>query len=968
MKFFSKSIFIVLLGNFKSRQFQIVSVFSGKVFIYCIYCFSVLFLSGSNSLSVNKEFMSLEREEKQNKKPGDYFVEERTVSKSKRQEEEQKARGLVLRFHRWPKLKEQKELTSLLKARGLKRTKNIKSFKAQLFGWEGGGLKPSSLGEKACLKLKSLSYVRRCSPDTLLSVSSIKVSTNILSQLSVNSIKNSTNTLSQFSRMTNKKTEAGFNVECENCKNQKFESLIAVLKKALDIIKTCDIVSDKRELMKGKLSDYWAQELIGSDLLREELEKIPPPDIENWISVFDTTEEDHNISVKNLISDEALHAVLPELGERKVPFLDTNPRIGFSSGDYKKAKGYKPSLSMYETSYPGDYLFGFKKRSPHYINNSMYWVESEDIYEVFKELSSSGVSKSIVVTISGNRFPQRLDDIKRKASKDYDVIVVGSFSPKGLVSDFSQSGEELSILAPSDNWLTSAGKNGEYRKFGGTSGATPLVTGSLAGFEWLSGYHPTAKEAKVLLEKTALPTLHSFEKPPINGAGLLNAYKLGEVAKRLKEKCGPSISCFKEEILKDKNYHFPEDKSLKRDVARFFPFCSAGGEAGALSNLSGCEEKEKLFKRLRKAVLLRPSEELLKSLSCIYKAGGFEQNTEALDKLAMALGTEEEVRAKLKERLAKKPVSDEILRLALGMGGFEEEFDSSELRRGIDIAEGLGENGLPLLEEGFKSGDRELQKEALRSAGEIGEKGLPLLDKGFESGVRELQKQALVSAGKIGEKGLPLLDKGFESGVRELQKQALVSVGEIGEKGLPLLDKGFESGVRELQKQALDSAGEIGEKGLPLLEEGFASGVRELQEEALDSAGEIGEKGLPLLEEGFESGVRELQKVALRSAREIGEKGLPLLEEGFESGVRELQKQALRSAGEIGEKGLPLLEEGFKNADPKLQQQALYSASWLGEKELPLLRKVLKNQKNLDEDIRKQIKSYLKHMKRKSAL
>ena len=185
-------------------------------------------------------------------------------------------------------------------------------------------------------------------------MNSIKVATNILSQLFVNSIKNSTNILSQFSRMTNKKTEAGFNVECENCKNQELESLIAVSQKALDI-KTCDIVSGKWRLMKGKLSDYWAQELIGSDLLREELEKIPPPDIENWIAVFDSKRWDHNIRVKNLISDEALHAVLPELGKRKVPFLETKPE---SHRDYIKAKRYKSALSMYETSYPGDYLFG----------------------------------------------------------------------------------------------------------------------------------------------------------------------------------------------------------------------------------------------------------------------------------------------------------------------------------------------------------------------------------------------------------------------------------------------------------------------------------------------------------------------------------------------------------------------------------------------------------------------------------
>ena len=893
MKFFSKSIFIVLL------DFQIVSVFSGKVFIYFIYCFSVLFLSGANPLSVNKEFVSLEGEEKRNKKPGDYFVEERTLSKSKSQEEEQQARGLVLRFHRWPTLKEQEELVRILEASGLKRTKNIKSFNAQLFGWEEGVLKPSSLGEEACLKLKNLSYMRRCSPDI---------------QLSVNS----------FKRMTHKKTEAGFNPECENCKNQEFESLTAVSQKSVDI-KTCNIVSSKLGLMEGKLSDYWAQELIGSDLLREELEKTPPPDIENWISVFDSKADGHNIGVKNLISDEALHSVLPELGERKVPFLEVDVR-SLSDRDYKKAKRYKSSLSMYETSYPGDYLFDFKKRSPHYINNSMGWRGSEDIYEVFKELSTSGVTRSIVVTTSGNEFPKRLDDIKSKASKDYDLIIVGSFSPKGFVSASSQSGEELSILAPSDSWLTSAGKNGEYKKFGETSGAAPLVTGSLAGFEWLSGYHPTAKEAKILLEKTALPTLHSFEQPPINGAGLLNAYKLGEVAKRLKKKCGQSISCFKEEILKDKNYHFPEDKSLKRDLARFFPFCSAGGDARALSDLSSCEEKEKLFKRLRKSVLLKPSEELLKSLSCIYKARGFEQNAEALDKLAMALGTEEEVRSNLKENLANKPVSDEIIRLAMGMGGFEDEFDFSEWMEGIRIAGGLGENGLPLLEKVFENGDFELQVQVLHSAEEIGEKGLLLLKKGFASGVPELQKQALKSAESIGEKALPLLEEGFKSGVLELQKQALKSAESIGEKALPLLEEGFKSGVLELQKQALKSAESIGEKALPLFEEGFASGVPELQKQALDLA------------------------------ESIGEKALPLFEEGFASGVRELQKQVLKSAGSIGEKALPLLEKGFASDNLILQQEAMFSAKSIGKNSLPLLRKVLKNQTNLDENVKEQIR------------
>ena len=165
-------------------------------------------------------------------------------------------------------------------------------------------------------------------------------------------------------------TEASFVFECEDCKNQAVKSITKVSQKALNI-RTCGLISDKRKLMKGSLSDYWAQELIGSDLLREELEKTPPPDQEDWIAVFDSSaSEDHNIAVKNLISDEALHAVLPELGERKTAFLDTYG-IHQSRADYVKGKGYKPALSVYETSYPGDYLFGFKKRAPHYINNSM---------------------------------------------------------------------------------------------------------------------------------------------------------------------------------------------------------------------------------------------------------------------------------------------------------------------------------------------------------------------------------------------------------------------------------------------------------------------------------------------------------------------------------------------------------------------------------------------------------------------
>ena len=298
------------------------------------------------------------------------------------------------------------------------------------------------------------------------------------------------------------------------------------------------------------------------------------------------------------------------------------------------------------------------------------------------------------------------------------------------------------------------------------------MTGSLAGFEWLSGYHPTAEEAKILLEKTAFPTLHSHEKPRINGLGLLNAYKLGEVAKRLKEKCrNKSVFCFKEEILKDENYRFSGDKELERDVGKIFPSCSAGEEPGDLSELSSCEEKGELFKKLRKSVLLSPSKKYLESLSCIYKEAGFSQNAEALDKLAIALGTESEVRAELRAMaLREKPISENSLRLMLGMGGFEDEFRLFENRGAIRMVAGIGETGLPVLEKAIETGNLDLQKVALSAAGKLGESGLACIgERLLKLANWTCNERALSAAGKLGETGLPLLEKAFETGNLDLQ-------------------------------------------------------------------------------------------------------------------------------------------------------------------------------------------------------
>ena len=639
-------------------------------------------------------------------------------------------------------------------------------------------------------------------------------------------------------------------------------------------IKTCGLVSDKQALIDGKLSDHWAQELIGADLLKEELEKTLPPNKENWIMILDGKKRDHNILVQSLISDKGPHSVLPKLKNNTVSFFDIDKG---SEADYREGKGYKQAVSIFETNLPSDYLFGYKKRAPSFINNSMRWGESKDIYEVFKSFSSS-LSNTVIITTAGNNFPYKIDSIMNKASQNLNAILVGSFSPKGFVSHFSQSGKEVSILAPSDKWIASAGQKGTYIRFGGTSGSAPLVTGSLAGFEWLSGYHPTAKEAKTLLEKTALPSLHSHESPRRNGAGLLNSYKLGEAAKRLRKKCQTeSLLCFKEEILKDENYHFAEDKNLKKDLKALFPNCmedrlyeNTVEGAGVENKLSrpNCKKAKQLFKELRQAVLLNPTKELLKTLSCLYKTAGFSQNATAIDRLALALSPSNELRLQLKElwqsanqkssaqpfQLEKEnPLSHDILRLMLGMGGFEEEFKLYEKEKAVFMASSFGEKALPLLNKAFKTNEFKLQAAVISSAERLGEPALPLLEYAFDTSQAQLQRQVIITAGRIGEKGLPILLKAIDSGELYLQWTAVSSAPALGEKALPLLNKVFELGNLTLQKLAVSAGGKIGKKALPLIERAFYTGHLELQESAVDSAEQIGDSALPFLESLLES-------------------------------------------------------------------------------------------------------------------
>ena len=79
-------------------------------------------------------------------------------------------------------------------------------------------------------------------------------------------------------------------------------------------LRSCNFVSSEVGLFEDQLSDYWAQEMVGSDLLKEELKKTSPVE-KHLVEVFDVPPS-HDIKVRNLISDEGAHSVLPEIGDK----------------------------------------------------------------------------------------------------------------------------------------------------------------------------------------------------------------------------------------------------------------------------------------------------------------------------------------------------------------------------------------------------------------------------------------------------------------------------------------------------------------------------------------------------------------------------------------------------------------------------------------------------------------------------
>lgn len=326
---------------------------------------------------------------------------------------------------------------------------------------------------------------------------------------------------------------------------QRLSKQIQFSAEVLARISSCSLADQSAPSRLKGLSPFWAQEYIGADLAgnamksikglratkvanldggfeRESLRTEVDPGIDwNSPNLKGAQNKDHGTPSSNLIG-----APFPVGVGRKVilgPLVNIYPPVGSILAGADQVIERKPALvnlEIHTLSYLSKHFGGYDQDT-----------------ELTKTVLRRMADTSIVVATAGNHYPH--GSAGDRPARDLGLLLVGSMNPKGWISDFSDESEDVTVLAPADHYQTSIGLGGKFSPFGGTSGAAPLVTGALSNV--LSVLPElNREEAKILLERTALSNAATTVPPNRNGAGMLNALKLVEVAKRLKQRGWPA--------------------------------------------------------------------------------------------------------------------------------------------------------------------------------------------------------------------------------------------------------------------------------------------------------------------------------------------------------------------------------------------------------------------------------------------
>lgn len=238
----------------------------------------------------------------------------------------------------------------------------------------------------------------------------------------------------------------------------------------------------------------------------------------------------------------------------------------------------------------------------------------------YRKLDKAGV---ILVTVSGNLGEKHPDLFLGKAL--FPGIVVGSMSPRGAMSKFSQYGNKVSILAPGESVVVKDDK-GQLEVTSGTSFAAPLVAGSIVNtLQVLPELNRRNVEA--LMAKTAININLKNQNQK-----MLNSYKMVMVAARIKNtlaKQKPGTS-FEKEALIEKLLADPKTFDFTAQAQTLLK------QAQAQRSSQDCKSFLAAIENYREAFLLTESKEAAIALSQLYQEAGLEVNGTFFSKLGKA--------------------------------------------------------------------------------------------------------------------------------------------------------------------------------------------------------------------------------------------------------------------------------------------------------------------------------------------
>jgi hypothetical protein len=354
------------------------------------------------------------------------------------------------------------------------------------------------------------------------------------------------------------------------------------------------------------LSSFWAQEYTGSDLAREFVsgERTGSdlvfaldnePRIEHYPDV-------HLIHVISLLQGPEVASVLPS-----------------GVGTVRSQNGGRNDLALIDIVHD---LWHHR-----IVSNSMNWADSPMIGDALLKLGTEG---TIVVTETEH------EEQKEDAGSRGAIILADAVKPYGAFRDLREVSTATSISAPSDEFvLLSGAKNGAiYAHFTGAGGAVPIVAGSLADFEAITGYRLTPMEAKTLLAATAIPKVDD------SSSGIVNTYKIALVAEKIRSTCGRGRdSCIHGTFPTMSSTSFEVDSRAVKAARSVFPWCFSNSDPGSSKPKGSCSEQQTAITAIRRAALTAPQRgDLWYALGCAYASEGLSQNASYYYSVANATG------------------------------------------------------------------------------------------------------------------------------------------------------------------------------------------------------------------------------------------------------------------------------------------------------------------------------------------